>query len=240
MPSVTVIFAAGLAVALGSLVQSGIGLGVGLVAAPVLTLLDPGLMPGSLLMAGASLPLLILAREVRHVDLGGVSWALAGRLAGTVVGVWVVAAVSVRALGIIVGMVVLAAVAASAFGSWLPRNRWTLLAAGVISGTTATSTSIGGPPVALLYQREGGPRVRATLSVFLSVGNAVALTALAVSGHLPGRDIVMGLLLIACAAAGFAAAPRVRRFLDGGRVRPAVLAAAVISSAVLIAHSLIG
>ena len=210
---------AGLFVALGGFVQSGIGLGLGLVAAPMVTLLDPALMPGSMLVAGASLPVLILAREALHTDWPGVSWALTGRVAGTVGGIWVLAAVSLRALGIVVG---------------------TLVTAGVISGVTGTATSIGGPPVALLYQSEDGPRVRATLSMFFIVGNSLALCALALTGHLPGRDVLAGLVFTGCAVVGFAVAAGLRRFIDAGRTRAAVLAAAAGSALVLIVHSILG
>ncbi len=234
------ILALGLCVAVGGFVQSGIGLGLGLVAAPVVTLLDPALMPGSMLVAGASLPLLILAREAWHTDWRGVSWALAGRVAGTAGGIWVLAAVSLRALGIVVGGMVLAVVVLSAVKAAVPRNRATLLTAGVISGVTGTATSIGGPPVALLYQAESGPRVRATLSVFFCIGNSLALAALAASGRLPGRDVAAGLAFIGCAAAGFAVAAGLRRFLDAGRTRAAVLTAAAGSAIILIVHSALG
>jgi uncharacterized membrane protein YfcA len=240
MSPVVLIAAAGLFVAVGGFVQSGIGLGLGLIAAPVVTLLDPALMPGSMLVAGASLPVLILARELLHADWPGVSWALAGRLAGTVGGIWVLAVVSLRALGMVVGGMVLAVVALSVREAVVPRNRVTLVTAGVISGVTGTATSIGGPPVALLYQHETGPRVRASLSVFFSVGNSVALAALALTGHLPGRDVLAGLVFAGCAAAGFAAAAGLRRFLDGGRTRAAVLAAAGGSALILIVRSIVG
>jgi uncharacterized membrane protein YfcA len=239
-PDIALIAVAGLFVALGGFVQSGIGLGLGLIGAPIVTLLDPALMPGSMLVAGASLPVLILARETRHADWPGVSWALAGRVAGTVGGIWVLAMVSLRALGIVVGGMVLAVVALSLRQAVMPRNRVTLMTAGVVSGVTGTATSIGGPPVALLYQSEKGPRVRATLSVFFAVGNSIALGALALSGRLPGRDILVGLVFAGCAAAGFAAAAGLRRFLDAGRTRAAVLAAAAGSALVLIAHSVLG
>jgi uncharacterized membrane protein YfcA len=235
-----VIAVAGVCVALGGFVQSGIGLGLGLIAAPIVTLLDPALMPGSMLVAGASLPVLILAREAWHTDWRGVSWALGGRVAGTLGGIWVLAAVSLRALGIVVGGMVLAVVVLSIVRTAVPRNRATLLTAGVISGVTGTATSIGGPPVALLYQSESGPRVRATLSLFFCVGNSIALIALATSGHLPGRDVAAGLVFTGCAAAGFAVAAGLRRFLDAGRTRAAVLAAAAGSALVLIAHSVLG
>jgi len=135
---------------------------------------------------------------------------------------------------------VLAVIAVTALGAELPRNRWTLLTAGVVSGTTGTATSIGGPPVALLYQREAGARVRASLSLFLSAGNTLALAALALTGHLPARDLEAGLVFLACAGGGLAAAARFRRFLDAGRIRVAVLVTAAASATVLIAHSLVG
>jgi uncharacterized protein len=240
MPPMSVLLITGVAVVLGAVVQGGVGLGLGIVAAPVVTLLDPALMPGAMLLAGAALPVLILAQEAGHTDWPGVSWALAGRVAGTAAGIWVLATVPVRALGILVGTAVLLVIAVTSLGTDLPRNRWTLLAAGVVSGTTGTATSIGGPPVALLYQREHGPRVRASLSLFLCIGNTLALAALAAAGRLPGRAVEVGLVFVGCAVAGLVAAAWLRRYLDAGRMRAAVLLTATAAALVLIVHSLVG
>jgi uncharacterized protein len=239
-PDIAVIAVAGLFVALGGFVQSGIGLGLGLIGAPIVTLLAPALMPGSMLVAAAALPVLILAREALHTDWPGVSWALAGRVAGTVGGIWVLAVMSLRALGIAVGVMVLAVVVLSVRAAVVPRTRATLVTAGVISGVAGTATSISGPPIALLYQDETGPRVRATLSFYFIIGNSIGLAALAVSGHLPQRDVMVGLVFIGCATAGFAVAAGLRRFLDAGRTRIAVLATATGSALILIAHSILG
>ena len=237
---IAVIAFAGLFVALGGFVQSGIGLGLGLIGAPIVTLLAPALMPGSMLVATAALPLLIAAREALHTDWRGASWALTGRVAGTVGGIWVLAVMSLRMLGIVVGAMVLAVVALSVRAAVVPRTRVTLVTAGVISGVAGTATSISGPPVALLYQDESGPRVRATLSVYFIAGNSIALAALALSGHLPARDVVVGLVFIGCATVGFAVAAGLRRFLDAGRTRAAVLASAAGSALILIVHSILG
>jgi hypothetical protein len=227
---------AGLTVLVGALVQSSAGLGLGLIAAPVVTILDPALMPGSMLVATTFLPVLTLAREAPHADWPGVSWALAGRLAGTAAGVWVIATVPSRTMGFVVAGVVFAAVIVSLATS-VPRNRWTLVAAGLISGTTATSTSIGGPPMALLYQREAGPRVRASMSVFFLAGNLFALGGLAVAGRLPGRVLVAGLIFSLCSAVGFVTAGRLRRLLDGGNSRAAVLVLASGAAVILVIRS---
>lgn len=134
----------------GAVVQSVVGLGLGLVAAPVVTLLAPHLMPGSLLVLGMVLPTFTLARERRDLDWHGFGWALPGRLVGTVVGVWVVATVSARDLGVAVGLAVLLAVALTARAITVPVTRTSLGVAGFTSGIAATTSAIGGPPMALL------------------------------------------------------------------------------------------
>jgi hypothetical protein len=56
---------------------------------------------------------------------------------------------------------------------------------------------------------------------------------------MPARDVGAGLVFLACAIAGLVAAARFRRFLDGGRIRAALLATAAASAIILITHSLI-
>src|ERR687896_1535473 len=107
MPDINFLILGGSAAIVGAIVQSSVGLGLGLVAAPIVALLFPSLMPGSMLVAACVLPLFTLTREVRHADLTGLGWAFGGRLVGTPLGVWVVAAVPARVLGMAVGGMVL-------------------------------------------------------------------------------------------------------------------------------------
>ncbi|WP_157406298.1 sulfite exporter TauE/SafE family protein, partial [Actinomadura chibensis] len=146
MPEIDFLVVGGLAALIGSIVQGSVGLGVGLVATPIVTMLFPSLMPGSILVVALALPVATLAREVGHADLRGLGWAFGGRLVGTPLGVLLVAAVPQRALGIVIGGVVLAALAVTAWSREVPRNRRTLAAAGVVSGATGTASGIGGPP----------------------------------------------------------------------------------------------
>ncbi|GAA1572642.1 sulfite exporter TauE/SafE family protein [Actinomadura kijaniata] len=238
MPHLDFLVVGGLAVLLGAIVQSSVGLGVGLVATPVVTLLFPTLMPGAILVAATVLPLATLAREIRHADLRGLGWAFAGRVAGTPLGVWVVASVPPGPLGAVIGLVVLAALAASLWSGDVPRNRATLAAAGLVSGATGTASSIGGPPIALLYQRESGPRVRATLAVFFTVGALLSLLTLAATGQLPYRQVTAGLALTPFVLAGFAVAGPLRRHLDAGRMRTGILVVVGASAVTLVVRSL--
>ncbi|HEV7932159.1 MAG TPA: sulfite exporter TauE/SafE family protein [Actinomadura sp.] len=238
MPDLSFVAAGGLAAAVGATVQGSVGLGLGLVAAPIVTLFFPSLMPGSILVAAAVLPVFTLVREVRFADWRGLRWAFGGRIAGTPLGVWVVAALPPRALGMVVGGMVLAAVGITALPGGVPRSRPALVAAGVFSGATGTATSIGGPPLALLYQREEGPRIRATLAVFFTIGAVISLLTLAAVDQLPLRQVTAGLLLTPFALVGFAASGPVRRFLDNGRMRTGVLLITAVSALVLILRSL--
>ena len=67
-------------VVVGSAVQSLVGLGLGLVAAPVVTLVDPHLMPQLLLVLAMLLPGLTLVESHDDIDWGGLGWVLAARV----------------------------------------------------------------------------------------------------------------------------------------------------------------
>jgi uncharacterized membrane protein YfcA len=239
MPDIEFFLVAGLAAALGAIVQSGIGLGLGLVAAPIVTLLFPSLMPGSLLIAATVLPLFVVAKEVRHADWKGLRWAFAGRLAGTPLGVWFVALIPQRAMGMAVGAMVLVAIGLSLWSGRVPRNAATLTGAGLLAGVTGTATSIGGPPIALIYQRESGPQIRATLSIFFTLGALLSVLTLATVHELPARQVWAGLSLTPFVIVGFVISGPFRRYLDRGRTRGAVLAITGASALILITRSLL-
>ncbi|MEV5407600.1 sulfite exporter TauE/SafE family protein [Thermopolyspora sp. NPDC052614] len=229
---------AGVAVLVGALVQSAVGLGLALLAAPVMTLLDPTVMPGALQVLAFVLPLLSLASEWRHVDWRGVRWVLLGRLPGTLAGVWVVKTASPDALAVIIGTMVLVAVALTGSAVSVARTPRTLALAGAVAGVTGTATSIGGPPVALVYQSAKGPQIRATLALCFAAGALLSMTALAAGGELPARALLTGAVLLPFVFAGFAVAGSLRRRLDGGRIRIAVLAVAAASAVALIVRGL--
>ncbi len=239
VPHFDFVLVAGLAALLGAIVQGSVGLGVGLVATPVVTMLFPSAMPGSILVVGAILPLATLSREIRHADLRGLGWACGGRLAGTPFGVLIVAAVPARVLGVAVGGLVLAAVGVTTWSAKVPRNPATLTAAGVVGGATGTATAISGPPIALLYQRESGPRVRATLAAFFALGALLSLVMLAAAGRLPASQITAGLALTPFVLVGFVAAGPLRRHLKGPRMRAALLTVIAASALTLITRSLL-
>lgn len=227
------------AVLVGALVQGLVGLGVGLVAAPMVTLLAPELMPSSLLLVALLLPMITLLHEHRDIDWRGLGWSLPARVPGTALGVWLVASVSARGLGIVVGLMVLASVVVTYRAVRVPITPSTLVGAGFVSGVTGTATSIGGPPIAVLYQHSPATRIRATLAVYFLLGALFSLVGLGVTGAVDLRDLWFALMWLPALFLGAALARVVRRIVDPASIRLGVLAVCAASAVVLLARSLI-
>lgn len=236
----TILVLAGLVVFVGTLVQGAVGFGMAIVAAPLLALLDPTLVPVPLLVLGLAYAVLALGREPSDVDWRGVGWALLGRIPGIAVGAVAVARLPARAFAALVAVVVLTAAVLSVV-RWRPRpTPPALLAAGVVSGVGGTATSISGPPVALLYQDACGARVRATLAAYFVAGSILSLVGLALAGQVTGGGLTAGAWLLPFMAAGFVASGPARALLDRGWTRPAVVGLAVAGAVLLLGRAVFG
>lgn len=229
-----------LAIVVGTTVQGLVGLGLGLVGAPVATLVAPELMPGLLLVAAAVLPLLQLAANHEEIDWRGLAWALPARIPGTVIGVWLVAIFTDRALAIAVGVMVLAAVVLTWCTVSVPITRSTLVGAGVVSGITSTATSIGGPPIAILYQHRSPVQIRSTLAVYFVLGALFSLVGLGVTGQLHGREFALAALLLPGMILGLRLSRHAGRWVAPRRLRSLMLLVCAASAMVLLVRSLLG
>ncbi len=225
------------AVLLGAVVQNLVGLGLGLVSAPVITLVAPDLMPDVLLWLAATLPLVTLWRDHADIDWRGLGWTLPTRLVGTVIGVAAVAAVSTAALGVLIGSVVLAAVLVTWRAVTVPLNRGTLLGAGLLGGFAGTASAVGGPPMAILYQHSPPQRMRTTLAVYFTTGAGLSLLGLGVAGQLSLGHFWVALVVLPVLVVGTVVGSRLRRRVPVERVRPAVLAVCAASAVVLLVRS---
>ncbi len=233
------ILAVGLVVALGALVQGAVGYGMTLVAAPLLALFDPALVPVPLILLGTVHSVLAVVRDGRHADWPGIGWAMLGRLPGTGLGVLAVVMLSQRVFSLVVGLCVLACVVLSLL-RWRPRPRpRSLLLAGIASGVGGTAASIGGPPIALLYQDEAGPRVRGTIAGYFVLGSVTSIAALAAAGQVTSESLMSAALLTPFLLVGFALSGPARQVLDNGWTRRAVLAVAAASAVLLIGRALL-
>jgi uncharacterized membrane protein YfcA len=226
-------------VAVGSLLQGAVGFGLSLIAAPLVTLIDPTLVPGPLLVAALVLPVLTGRRDRSWIDLHGVRWALVGRVPGSVLGATLLAGLSPRAVSLAIGLVVLAGVLMTVSGVRLRPRAPTLLAAGVLSGFMGTTAAIGGPPIALVYQHAEGPRLRGTLAGYFVLAAAISIGVLAAAGRFGVRDVVAGLALLPGVGLGYLASRRAVRWIDRGLTRHAVLLVSALAAVVLVVRALL-
>lgn len=230
---------AGAVVFCGAVLQGSIGFGLGLMAAPLLVLVEPRLVPAPLLLASGVLTVLLTHRERHAIITDDLKWSLGGRVLGTLPALAVLTVVPGERLGLAFGALVLLGVGLSASGWHLPPSPRVLLGAGALSGFMATIAAIGGPPMALVYQRESGPRIRATLSAYFVVGVAISLAGLAWVGRFGLAETALAGALIPAILAGFWVSRHTARRLDRGSLRPAVLIVSAASAAAVIVKHLI-
>ena len=223
---------------MGSLLQGAVGFGLSLIAAPLVTLIDPTLVPGPLLMAALVLPVLTARRDRSWIDLRGVRWALVGRVPGSILGAAMLSGLSPRYMSLAVGLVVLAGVAMTASGIHLRPRGPTLLVAGVLSGFMGTTAAIGGPPLALVYQHAEGPRLRGTLAGYFVVAAAISIAVLALAGRFGLHDLVAGVALLPGVVLGYSFSHRAARWVDRGFTRHAVLLVSALAALALVIRAL--
>lgn len=225
-----------LSVAVGAFLQGSIGFGIGMLAAPVVAFIDPTLVPATVLVLATVFTAVITIRDRASVNLRRGGWALLGRVPGTVVGAALVAVASESALALVVAGVVLGGVALSLIG-WRPALRpRNLVIAGMVAGTSGTATSIGGPPMAIAFQRAEPAEVRGTLNAFFLVGSLVSLIALSLAGAVSAHSLQVAAMLLPALAVGYGAGRIAIRRLDRARLRLIAMAAATLSAVVLIAQ----
>ncbi len=185
--------AAACAVMAGAALQSSVGFGFALVAAPLLYAAAPSAEQavGLMTVLGLEVNLLTLLAERRRPapawrDVTAVvAWSLPGALAG----VAVLRALDAVALQLLVtaGVLVALAVNLRAARADVPSHGvpwWARPLTGLTSGALSTSTTTGGPPVVLLMMGRGlAPRVvRDTLTTSFVGFSVVVVAALAITG----------------------------------------------------------
>jgi uncharacterized membrane protein YfcA len=223
-----------IAVLLASCLQASIGFGMGMLAAPVVALVDPSLIPGTLIMLASLVTLLVVIRERTAIDVSGTGWALVGRVPGTVAGALLLAAIPERALAILIAAVVLGGVAVTSMG-WIPApRRRNLMLAGATSGVLGTATAIGGPPMALVWQRSSGAELRGTMAGFFLIGSVLSIVMLVITGSIDADTFRWFALLIPVTLLGYALSRLANKLLNPQRQRWTAITVSAAGATVLI------
>lgn len=222
----------------GAFVQGSIGFGLNLVAAPVIVVFAPDAVPAASIILALPMTLGSALRERTHIDHAAVAWTTLGRLPGVLLGAWLVSRLAPEALSLMIGGIVVLAVVMSAVSISISIDRRSQAAAGFLGGLMGTTSSVGGPPMALLYQHEPGPTVRSTLGATFMVGIACSLLALGVVGEVSAFHWRFGATMVPAVLLGLFASRFAHARLDAGWLRPCVLAFSALAGIGVVARGL--
>lgn len=218
----------------GSVVQAGLGMGFGLTVAPVLALIDPVLVPVPALFMGTATAIWGAVGERANIVWKEVGIGMAGRASGILIGTFVLLQMTSRStFSLVFGIIIMFAVGLSLAGWRLPLTIRNLMAMGFVSGFTGVITSVGAPPLALIYQHRPATETRATLATFFAIGGMASLSVLYVSGWANLSHLWIALFMVPPAFVGTVIGRRVRGRFDK-RYRHFLLGIAALASVLLI------
>ena len=216
-------FLAALIIFIGSFVQSAIGFGLAIVAAPFLFFLSPDYVPAPIIFVALVLSIANAYRYRSNISLRGLGAAIIGRIPGTVAGGALLLWVDAKSLSLWLGLTVLFAVVVSLLPIKIAPTTPRMLIAGFLSGFMGTSTSIGGPPLALLLQHEQANLIRANLSAFFIVSSLLSLLVQSYTGHMSWYHLNLTLPLIPATLMGYWLATRYVDRIASHHIRIALL-----------------
>lgn len=211
----------GVAVAVGAAMQRISGMGVGLIAAPVLSLLlgpvDGVLLVNLLAVINAATNTWGMRADVDWQKFAPIALAM---VLGVVPGAWVVASAPTDVLLILVGALLLLALSIVTLGKrYVPRVEGVLPAAvsGAVGGFMNTLAGVAGPAITVYAEAARWPQkvYAATLQPIFLVGGSLSFTVKVLSGAADITAIEPALwaatltALVAGIAAGTKLAPRV-------------------------------
>ncbi|MBL4801096.1 MAG: sulfite exporter TauE/SafE family protein [Emcibacter sp.] len=223
---------------IAAVIKGSTGFGFGMVAAPAMMIIDPILVPGPLLVLAMLTSFLIALREWRNVDVKGLFVAFSGRVPGTVLAVLTVSAIPLTLYGIIFGVLIFTSVLLSMTRWRFTSSNRNLFIAGLSSGFMGTITSIGAPPIALVYQHKTASVIRSTLAVFFLLGTIFSIIMLFIFDRFSMDHIYISTLFIPPLLLGFKLSNVIISRLNAKIVRFTILAMCGLSSLALIFRSI--
>jgi len=225
-------------VVVGALVHGSVGMGLGLVTVPLLLQIDPVFVPGPILAAGLLLNVMMVRRERQELNFFGVKWGVVGRILGTIIVSLTLSQLPQDQAAIAAGLEILLAVGLSFSGLSVEPTIGTLLGAGTASGIMGTLASVGGPPMALLFQKQNGPQLRATMSGYLLLGSLASVLGMVFVGNFRLPEVQATVFFLPAIWIGYVLSGRTVSLLDAGYTRSAVLIVSAASSVVLLVRTL--
>lgn len=230
MPELNItIFYAMTFIFLGAFVQSTIGFGLAIVAAPLLILLSPDYVPAPIVIVALFISLFNTLKNRENIQLGRLKSALIARVPGSVIGGVILMNISASLLSLWLGIAVLLSLVVSLLPYKLEPTPNRMAVAGFLSGFMGTTSSIGGPPMAILLQHQEAAAFRGNLSAFFLFSSAISLIVQLFAGYLTLKHVLISLPLLPAAWLGYRAALLCIPYVSKEKIRIAALILCLVS-----------
>ncbi|MBY4678452.1 sulfite exporter TauE/SafE family protein [Marinobacterium sp. CAU 1594] len=219
-----------LVVIAGIALQTIVGIGFGLLAAPLLYLIDPAFVPGPILLLAGLLSLLVVLKQHQQLSWRRIMPAILARIPGAWFGALLLVSAPAPLLGLLFGSVLLLAVLCTWRRFELPLNRTSLTIGGFISGLIGTATSVGGPPIAMLYMNSDRLTARNEIAAFFLIGTPLSLLMLGLEGGFGFSQLALSLKMLPGLAIGWALGTQLDSRIDARSAKPAILLISLLSA----------
>ncbi|WP_086930886.1 sulfite exporter TauE/SafE family protein [Agarilytica rhodophyticola] len=215
---------------LGCWLQTALGFGMAVIAAPIVILINPSWVPYVLTWIALVISATNAWNLRRNIHFKGMLPAFVMRLPGTALGAYALAHIAAVWLHVVVTLCVLIAVIISVVSIRFEATKNRLAVAGFASGFMGTTTSIGGPPMALVMQYSEPDTMRANLSLYFTYSCILSLASYFIGGLIDPHLTLVCLSFVPSALLGFWAGAKTRPMISLGLFRPLLLASCGIAS----------
>lgn len=223
---------------LGAALQASAGFGSGLVAVPLIVLIDTRLVPGPILFAYIFLSVFIVLKERKHVSQTTQHALISGLAFGSALSLFALFFIANEHFPIIAAMMVLLGVFLSLFRKGLTLNGKTLFISGSLSGIMSTLAGLSGPPMALALQFEKPEFIRANLAFAFIFASLFSIAVLLLKGRFHLEYLALGSLMVPGMFLGFLLGKSLSAYLNAQLSRWMILGISTASALSLLYKSL--
>lgn len=226
------------AVMLGAMLQSLAGFGLAVIAAPILVLINPEFLAAPILTFGCLLSLLNTLRYRKKLQINHTKITLFGRVIGSILGVYLLTFLDPKIFALSFALFIMLSVVLTYHHVGLLNSPRNLVIAGFLSGVMGTTTGVGGPPIALVYQNSTLHSARVELGVFFLVGTIVSLFLLFITGNISAEQVQLTWPLIPAVFVGFGLSMLFEQQFKPHYLKPMIAVLSLISSVMILVKTI--
>lgn len=219
--------------AAGAIVQGSAGIGLGLIASPILLSIDVSFAPGPLLLGGLVIGARHMTAEWDDLDRPTLGRALIGLPVGAIVGLAILRVMDSDTLAFTVGLLICVTAGVLLSGARLRRSVTSDVLTGAAAAFTSITAAIPGPPLVIGFADLAPRSLRCTVSAFVAVTGVVAFFGLALIGRFGQHEVALLATMVPGLLLGVFLSRWTRPLLDRSWFRPGVLVLSFAGGAAL-------